>query len=328
MDGSVIRRLLPPPAAGSVGVIGDFCTDVYWEVRPDLGERSIETGLTTTPVENARYSPGGAGNIVANLRGIGLQAIPCFGAVGSDPFGLWLREELMDPAREFGEGLQLVARPEYHTPVYCKPLLDGVEGSRFDLGDTPLTDSESLQILAALEKSVSRLKVLIVNQQMAKGLHSACFREGFAAFVRKYRQQVRFVFDGRNYLDAYPGVTLKINQEAASRLAFGDPHHSPPESGRKILAETGEELIITDGENGSFVIEQNNITHVPAIAYTGPVDTVGAGDSFCAGTAYALANGSSLIEAAQFGTCCSAVTIRKLNCTGAPSPAEMLALLA
>ena len=64
-----------------------------------------------------------------------------------------------------------------------------------------------------------------------------------------------------------------------------------------------------------------------AIPAPGPVDTVGAGDSFTAGFAYALANGADLTDAAGFGNACSAVTLRKLNCTGAPSPAELLAVI-
>ena len=145
--------------------------------------------------------------------------------------------------------------------------------------------------------------------------------------LKQFRREMRFVFDGRDHLDAYPGATLKINASAASRLAFGNADHSAEESGLAILRESGEELVITDGENGCFVFEQGErITHIPSIRYSGPVDTVGAGDSFTAGFAYALAAGADMVTAAEFGTCCSAVTIRKLNQTGSPSPAEILAL--
>lgn len=328
MTDAVIRRFLPSPPPGTVGVIGDFCTDVYWEIRPDLGETSIETGLKTTPVPIARYSPGGAGNIVANLRGLGLQAIPCFGAVGIDPFGLWLHQELTGGDAAFAEGLLKVAREEFHTPVYCKPLLAGREGSRFDLGNHPLTDSETEKIMDVLEEKAETLRVLIVNEQLAYGLHSACFRRLFADFVCRHRKTIRFVFDGRDFLDAYPGVTLKINHEAASRLAFGEDGHAPEAAGVRIFETTGEEMVITHGEQGCYVFTADGVKHIPAIRYAGEVDTVGAGDSFSAGMAYALANGATLHESAEFGTCCSAITIRKLNCTGAPSPEEMLALFA
>ena len=88
------------------------------------------------------------------------------------------------------------------------------------------------------------------------------------------------------------------------------------------------DLVITDGENGCYVFEHTQTTCIPAIPAPGPVDTVGAGDSFTAGFSYALAAGFSMVESAEFGNCCSAITIRKLNQTGAPSPAELQALLA
>ena len=328
MNRKIIEKLLSCPPQGKIGVIGDFCTDVYWDIQPEKGEVSLETGLTTIPVANARYSPGGAGNIVANLRGLAVEKILCSGVTGKDPFGLWMRDELIGRTPEYSPFLLTVDRPGYHTPVYCKPLLNGIEQPRIDLGDTPLTENESLLVLDRLEKMLPELKVLIVNGQLARGIHHhPAFRERFADMVKRFVPQVKFVFDGRDYLDAYKGVTLKINASAASRLAFGKDNCHPEESGRCILERTGDELVITDGENGCYVFEKQQTTFIPAIRYTGPVDTVGAGDSFTAGFSYALAAGSSMIDAAGFGTCCSAVTIRKLNQTGTPSAAEILELL-
>ena len=63
MDRKTACRILSAVPDGQVGILGDFCTDVYWEIHPERGERSIETGLLTTPIAAARYSPGGAGNI-------------------------------------------------------------------------------------------------------------------------------------------------------------------------------------------------------------------------------------------------------------------------
>lgn len=327
MDKAVVKDLLAIMPQRKIGVLGDFCADVYWELAPELGEKSLETGLTTTPVRNARYSPGGAGNIIENLRGIGMKQIPCFGAVGKDPFGLWLHSALTDPVPEYKNSLLKIERNDYHTPVYCKPLLGDVEQSRIDLGNTPISDEEAVKLLAEIEKLLPELKVMIVNEQISNGIHTAKFREGFAKLVKKFCKDVYFVFDGREFLDAYPGVILKINAHAASRLAFGRDGEDPRKSGEAIRAASGEELVVTDGENGCYVFEHGSTTYIPAISYSGPVDTVGAGDSFTAGFAYALACGAGMVHAAEFGTCCSAITIRKLNQTGAPSPQELIDII-
>ena len=328
MDKKIIENLLAAMPQGKIGVIGDFCTDVYWDIQPEKGEVSLETGLTTIPVTAARYSPGGAGNIVANLRGLQVTKIPCAGALGSDPVGLWMRDVLIGNTPEYSAALLMIDRPDYHTPVYCKPLLNSVEQPRIDLGDTPLTDAEADCVLDELEKILPQLKVLIVNGQLTCGIHHGeQFRERFAGIVKKFAPQIKFVFDGRDFLDSYPKATLKINASAASVLAFGKSGFAPEKSGRAILERTGDELVITDGENGCYVFESGGTTYIPAIRYDGPVDTVGAGDSFTAGFAYGLAAGASMVDAAAFGTCCSAVTIRKLNQTGTPSAAEIMEIL-
>ena len=77
MDKNGILQLLTNVPQGLVGVLGDFCADVYWELHPELGELSLETNLMTTPAAGARYSPGGAGNIVENLRGLNVRHISC-----------------------------------------------------------------------------------------------------------------------------------------------------------------------------------------------------------------------------------------------------------
>jgi len=58
-----------------------------------------------------------------------------------------------------------------------------------------------------------------------------------------------------------------------------------------------------------------------------PVDICGAGDSFSAGTALALAVTGSPVEAVRFGNLVASVTIMKKG-TGTASPAEVLAAAA
>ena len=321
MDKKNIEHLLNHVPQNLIGVLGDFCVDVYWELAPERGEISIETKLKTIPASEARYSPGGAGNIVENLRGLNVHDISCFGTVGSDPFGCWLRQTLNSGNQ--AAALLEIPRRNYHTPVYCKPLLKGVEQNRFDLGNIPLTEAETMLLLEAVESNIEKLNVLIINEQLANGIHNSLFRKEFAQLVKKYSPQVRFIFDGRDHLTAYPGATLKINADAASQLAFSEAGHTPEESGKLILDRSGEELVITDGENGCYVFEHAGTTFIPAVKYDGPVDTVGAGDSFSAGFAYALSAGATMPQAAEFATCCSAVTVRKLNQTGVPTPSEI-----
>jgi sugar/nucleoside kinase (ribokinase family) len=63
---------------------------------------------------------------------------------------------------------------------------------------------------------------------------------------------------------------------------------------------------------------------VPAFEVPNPVDVTGAGDSFSAGAALALAITGSALEAARFGNLVASITVKKRG-TGVASPEEVLA---
>src|ERR1700742_2974078 len=84
-------------AAARVAVFGDFCLDAYWLLDSAAPETSVETGLPIRRVRTQRYSPGGAGNVVANLLAIGVKQVHAIGAVGDDLFGKELLRILSAP---------------------------------------------------------------------------------------------------------------------------------------------------------------------------------------------------------------------------------------
>jgi len=79
-----------------VAVVGDFCLDAYWEINGGDAEFSIETGLPVHRVTSQRYSPGGAGNVVANIVSLGVGQVRAIGLYGGDPFGRALVELLAE----------------------------------------------------------------------------------------------------------------------------------------------------------------------------------------------------------------------------------------
>ncbi len=83
-------------------------------------------------------------------------------------------------------------------------------------------------------------------------------------------------------------------------------------------------MIITHGGDGAFVVEDTGITHVKTKKRENPVDICGAGDSFSAGAAMAMAVTGSAVEAARVGNLVASVTIMKRG-TGTASRAEVLA---
>ena len=65
---------------------------------------------------------------------------------------------------------------------------------------------------------------------------------------------------------------------------------------------------------------------MPGLMILSRVDTVGAGDSYLAGAASALAAGYGMAEAATLGTYVAGVTVQKLFQTGTATPEEIMAI--
>lgn len=74
----------------------------------------------------------------------------------------------------------------------------------------------------------------------------------------------------------------------------------PPEVIAKKLIDIGvRQVVMTLGEKGALIVTESSATHIPAIHVTA-TDTTGAGDSFNAGLAMALACGAGLEDAVRF----------------------------
>jgi sugar/nucleoside kinase (ribokinase family) len=134
------------------------------------------------------------------------------------------------------------------------------------------------------------------------------------------------VVDSRARAEMFRNVILKINRDEADAACqrIGGDYRALREHTRSKL------LVITHGADGALVISKNpnddpGDTWVGARPIQNPVDLCGAGDSFSAGAAVALAVTGSPLEAAQFGNLVASVTITKKG-TGTASPQELLEL--
>ena len=79
---------------GRIGVIGDFCLDVYWHADMTKSELSRETPHFPLPIVQERLSPGGAGNVVANLLALKPKKVHAIGVFGADWRGAALKDLL------------------------------------------------------------------------------------------------------------------------------------------------------------------------------------------------------------------------------------------
>ena len=311
-----------------VGVLGDFCLDIYWHADMRKSELSRETPHFPLPIVEERIAPGGAGNVVANLCALKPARCVCLGVFGED----WRGTALMTELRKAGADVSgIVVTPGWQTNTYIKPLRKGLtnvvyEDPRLDFANyAPLPASAEERLLGNLEAAIPSLDVLCVCDQMAFGSVTDKVRDRIFALGA---EGMKIVVDSRERCGLYRNCVVKPNDFEACR-ALSIPHTDEIECLREAAASlehrTGRPSVITVGEKGCVICEAGKPTHIPTEKATGEIDICGAGDTFMASLAGALATGASLTDAASLGNLASSVTIRKLKQTGTASPEEILA---
>jgi rfaE bifunctional protein kinase chain/domain len=331
MNKEKIRKILNDISSVKIIVAGDFCLDAYWFIDEAMSEISVETNEVTRPVRQQRYSLGGAGNVTNNLARMGIKDIRAFGVIGTDPFG----SEMVRIMNETGIQTRnmLVQKDVWYTHTYAKPYIDDKELNRVDFGNYNQLSDETADILINnLNNEIPEVDIVLINQQVPSGIHTGYFKKRLLEVIRKYPGKI-FIVDSRNFNDYYDGTIRKMNDTEASRLCGlkRKPDEEIPfsevvSSARNLFERFGKPLFITRGSKGSLTIDQSGICEIPGLMIISKVDTVGAGDSYLAGAASALAAGYNMEIAARLGTFVAGVTVQKLFQTGTATPEEILAI--
>ncbi len=329
MEKFQLEKILKSIQKSKIAVIGDFCLDAYWEIDDSASEISVETGIETKPVHNQKYSLGGAGNVVANLVDIGVAEVHAFGVIGKDLFA----DKLVQIFKKLKVNIARICLQEddWNTQVYLKPIQNGKELNRFDFGNfNNLSNHTANDLVRKLGSTISTFDVVIINQQVIKGVHDKYFRNLLTALIASNPDKV-FLTDSRAYADKFSGTVRKINEYEVMKLSGFDV--SPDDviekeeilnAAKKLSTKWNKALFVTCGESGTVICENGQVAEMPAIKIKGEIDTVGAGDSFLAAAGSALAAGATYKQAAEFGNLAAGVTVQKLLCTGTASPEEII----
>jgi bifunctional ADP-heptose synthase (sugar kinase/adenylyltransferase) len=246
-------------------------------------------------------------------------------AVGCDGHAFELRQAV--EARGIEDDL-LVESPGLQTFTYTKLLNreSGVEDlPRVDFIVTrPLPDAAEREIVSRLRDSASAFDVILVSDQAETsqgGVVTAPVRDEVAALARAHPGKVFWV-DSRLRAELFRDVIVKPNEreaeEACLRL-FGKP--DLPALRRAIGSKP---LFVTHGARGAAIYDDAGLHWAEGRAVAHPVDICGAGDSFSAGAALALAVTGNALAAAGIGNLVASITIMKKG-TGAATAQEVLA---
>jgi rfaE bifunctional protein kinase chain/domain len=324
-------NLLQEIPSASLGVVGDFCLDAYWDIDDGAHERSLETGKPTIAVGEQRYSLGGAGNVATNLAALGVQKTRAFGVWADDLFGRELIRQLRN--LKINVGGFVSQDGDWQTPVYAKPHKGAVEQRRIDFGRfNKLSRTTEKKLIATLHEVIPGLDAVIVNQQLPQSIFTRAVVRTLNELASNHPEKI-FLVDSRHRVPDFRSMICKLNAIEAAAL-FGKrftrnekvPHTLLLSHAQFLFGQFKRPVFITRGKLGLMIFDGNEATDIPAVSVYTRVDPVGAGDTVVAALAATLAAGASPLEAGTIAMLAAAVTVRKMRQTGSATPGEINAL--
>ncbi|MGA5699934.1 ribokinase [Peterkaempfera bronchialis] len=247
--------------------------------------------------------PGGKGsNQAIGAARLGAE-VSLLTAVGDDDFGraartLW---------REEGVGAEFVVTTR--TPTMVGFILVEPSGeNRIAIAPGALDELDAAAV-ETFRAEIASADVLVVSMEIPEEAVVAAVRAGRQAGTRTLLNPApaRPLPD-----DLWPLIdVITPNQtEAPVLLGLEDGHGLGDEELVRALQErTGGAAVLTRGGEGALVAQPTGVTAVPPHPAGTVVDTTGAGDSFTAALAVALAEGRDLDQAVGFAAAAGAHTV-------------------
>lgn len=313
-------------------VVGDAMLDTYLE---GTAARLCSEGPVPVVQKRAEHRlPGGAANTAVNLRALGAE-VRFVGLVGADLPGGLLRQALAERGVDDCWLVEDAGRATLHK---LRILADGQYVVRVDEGDTgPAGPAAEAALLAKLEAAYAESDLVLVSDYRY-GVVGAALIERLCR-LRAARPAVLLVDSKDLARFGRAGATIVTPNHLEAQVLAGcgaEPPLSLGVDGRPLhlseLAELGrrvldrldaEQVAITLGAAGVLLMPRDGAwIHLPAHPVEG-ADDVGAGDSFAAACALALAAGAGPVAAAQLGLDAAGIAVARRR-TAAVAQGELL----
>jgi sugar/nucleoside kinase (ribokinase family) len=247
------------------------------------------------------------------------------GVAGNDGFGF----ELVQALEAIQVSTECVVRssalPTFTYTKLINAVTDEEDQPRVDfVNPRPIPSDIDHELAKRLREVAGSYDVILVSDQAETsqgGTITPRLREVVADLAAKNPEKVVWV-DSRVRSELFRNTVVKPNREeaeAASLRVLGRVDY--PAFRRQIGAKL---LLVTHGPRGALLVHEQGEEWAKTRPAEKPVDICGAGDSFSAGAACALAITGSPRTAARFGNLVASITIMKKG-TGTASPEEVLA---
>lgn len=322
----------PSNRAPKALVVGSFVMDLIVSAPrfPNEGE--------TVLGDDFNMAPGGKGlNQAVQMARLGLD-VTMVGAVGQDMFG----ETMLEAAREAGVDVSHVLRledvPSAIGNVQLEVSKDGQTKNRIIVvsGANMRTRPEDI---AFLEETITDYDIVLLQQEIPSDVNLAVARMAkrhgvpimlnpapsrpidpellhSLTIISPNEHEARAVAGSSKTLDITGGPDQALTTEEIRSIAAW------------LRAEGIPNLLVTLGERGAILINEDSETESPSVRLEHVADPTAAGDSFIGAFSTAYVHKLDLEQALTFANHCAALTVSKMGAlTSLPTRDELLAFL-
>jgi D-beta-D-heptose 7-phosphate kinase/D-beta-D-heptose 1-phosphate adenosyltransferase len=282
--------------------IGDFLLDVYTMGR--VKRISPEAPVPVMEAISQESRPGGAGNVVLNLRALG-STVFSIGRMGGDADGETLRQQI--------DGL--LVEPGYRTPVKNRLIADSQQLLRIDFEKvSPIPKTLEEEAILQLEKVIPTMQVVAVSDY-GKGFLT---QRVLSAAIRIAREaQIPIVVDPKGIdFTKYRGATLLKPNLSEAYAAAKLPLSATLDEVASILLQITDvdQLLITRSEAGISLFSRSGKREDFPVRSKEVKDVTGAGDTVLAMISLGLANGLDMASTIQLANIAAGLSIERLGC--------------
>ena len=315
-------HLVPRLNGRRVLVVGDIMLDRF--VYGDMERISPEAPVPILRHASDRSMLGGAGNVAANLRSLGGEAL-LLGLIGDDAEGaaIW---RLCGEAGIAAEALVEVAGR--CTSLKTRFVVQGQQVLRYDREEVGAAGPDARRALTAAFDAALATAETVVLSDYGKGTLADDTAAELIGRARARGLSVVVDPKGRDYA-RYAGATLVTPNlrelaEASGTQPNGDGDIAA--AAQALIARFGlHSMLVTRSAAGMSLIGPAGAVHLPANARE-VFDVSGAGDTVVSVLALGLAEGLSLEAAARVANAAAGVVVGKRG-TAQVTPAELIVAL-
>ncbi|MBQ3537480.1 MAG: sugar kinase [Clostridia bacterium] len=324
-----VREITDRIKTSKIGIIGDFCVDIYWHADMTLSELSRETPHYPLPVTSEKTSMGAGGNVAANLAALRPAKIYAISLVGDDWRGMLLRSLI----KKSGISDEYIIETEGRfTNAYCKPMRHGIsatvyEDPRLDFENRePINEDTENKVIEYLRSLSKKVDVLCVADQFRYGIVTDNVRKEIISLAKK---GLTVICDSRYNIGEYTDCILKPNEVECWRAVYGNDgfvnasEEEFLEAAKALAVKNNAKVFCTLGSKGSFVTDGKIGIRVGAKTLTGELDICGAGDTSLSAFSLGITAGTEIDKAAALAGLASAVTVKKIGMTGTATAEEI-----